>query len=136
MNWKFISLISLGFGSLCYGLISSAADNYLSKNAADMAVERRAEGVEEDLKWANDNIRKADEINDTVFDLCLGKHPEGRDDIIHSKSDDKAEHHTNAFGRVQQLTDQYHRQHIRNRCDPSDDQTSEKLYPCVTGIFK
>lgn len=62
MNWKFISLISLGFGSLCYGLISSAADNYLSKNAADMAVERRAEGVEEDLKWANDNIRKADEI--------------------------------------------------------------------------
>ena len=84
----------------------------------------------------NADHRKADEINDTVFDLCLGKHPEGRDDIIHSKSDDKAEHHTNAFGRVQQLTDQYHRQHIRNRCDPSDDQTSEKLYPCVTGIFK
>lgn len=62
MNWKFISLISLGFGSLCYGLISSAADAHLAKNVDQMAIDKRAEGVDEDLKWANDNIRKADEI--------------------------------------------------------------------------
>ena len=62
MNWKLISLISLGFGSLCYGLISSAADAHLAKNVDKMALEKRAESVEEDLKWANDNIRKADEI--------------------------------------------------------------------------
>jgi hypothetical protein len=62
MNWKLISLLSLGFGSLCYGLISSAADNHLSKNVGEMAVQQRAEGVDEDLKWANDNIKRADEI--------------------------------------------------------------------------
>lgn len=62
MNWKFISLVSLGFGSLIAGLISSAADAHLSKVSGDMAIEQRAEGVEEDLKWAHDNIEKADKI--------------------------------------------------------------------------
>ena len=62
MNWKFISLLSLGFGTMMAGLISSAADRHLSNTAGDMAVEQRAEGVEEDLKWAHDNIDKADKI--------------------------------------------------------------------------
>lgn len=63
MNWKFMSLITLGFGSLMYGLISSAADKHLADNVDDMAVEMRDEGTREDLKWAEDNLKKADEIN-------------------------------------------------------------------------
>lgn len=62
MNWKFWSIMSLGFGSLCYGLISAAADRHLANSVDDMAIEQRAEGVDEDLKWANDNLKKADEI--------------------------------------------------------------------------
>ena len=62
MNWKFISLVSLGFGTLIAGIISSAADNHLSQTAGDMAIDQRAEGVEDDLKWAHDNLDKADKI--------------------------------------------------------------------------
>lgn len=62
MNWKLWSLVSLGFGSLVAGLISAAADQHLSNSVSSMAVEQRAEGVEEDLSWANENLKKADAI--------------------------------------------------------------------------
>lgn len=62
MNWKFISLITLGFGSLMYGLISSAADKHLADNVDDMAAEMRDEETREDLKWAENNLKEADKI--------------------------------------------------------------------------
>lgn len=62
MNWKFISLISLGFGSLMYGLISSAADRHLADNVEDMAVEMRDDDTKEDIRWAENNLKEADKI--------------------------------------------------------------------------
>ena len=62
MNWKLISLISLGFGSMVAGMISAAADRHMANAVDEMAIDQRDAGVEEDIAWAKDNIRKADEI--------------------------------------------------------------------------
>lgn len=62
MNWKFWSLITLGFGSLMYGFISSAADKHLEESVDDMAVEMRDDETREDIRWAENNLKEADAI--------------------------------------------------------------------------
>ena len=64
MNWKFLSLLGLGFGTLMYGLISAEADRHLKANAEDVVAFDRDEETRSDLRWAEENLKKAAKINE------------------------------------------------------------------------
>ena len=62
MDWKFLSLASLGFGALVAGMISGAADRHYSKAVSDIAASSRDEGIDEELEHAKKTIEQADQV--------------------------------------------------------------------------